>query len=107
MEQLEPTASVAPQALAPVVSAKSLGLVPVMLATMLFSVALPVFDRVAAMAAEVVPDAVFGKASEGVSEATAAVPVPVKDDVCGDPVALSATESVAEKLAAEAGVKVT
>jgi hypothetical protein len=35
------------------------------------------------------------------------VPVPLSDTVCGDPGALSATESVAEKLAAEAGVKVT
>jgi hypothetical protein len=73
---------------------------------MLFSVALPVLDNVAAMAADVVPVVVFGKANEGVSEATAAVPVPVKLEVCGDPDALSATESVAEKLAAEAGVKV-
>jgi hypothetical protein len=37
----------------------------------------------------------------------AAVPVPFKVVICGDPNALSATESVAEKLAAEAGVKVT
>jgi hypothetical protein len=37
----------------------------------------------------------------------AAVPVPVSDTVCGEPDALSATESVAEKLVAEAGVKVT
>jgi hypothetical protein len=35
------------------------------------------------------------------------VPVPLSDTVCGEPVALSATESVAEKLVAEAGVKVT
>jgi hypothetical protein len=33
------------------------------------------------------------------------VPVPVRDTVCGEPAALSATESVALKLAAEAGVK--
>jgi len=46
----------------------------------------------------------------GVSEvagAGAAVPVPVSATVCGEPVALSATETVAAKLAAEAGVKVT
>lgn len=41
------------------------------------------------------------------STAGGAVPVPVREAVWGDPVALSATESVAEKLAAEAGVKVT
>jgi hypothetical protein len=35
------------------------------------------------------------------------VPVPVRADICGDPLALSATESVAEKLLADAGVKVT
>ncbi len=36
-----------------------------------------------------------------------AVPVPDKALVCGEPAALSATESVAVKLAAEAGVKTT
>jgi hypothetical protein len=35
------------------------------------------------------------------------VPVPVRLAVCGDPAALSATESVAEKVVADAGVKVT
>jgi hypothetical protein len=78
-----------------------------MLATMLLRGALPVFDSVAAIAAEVVPVAVLGKASDGVSEATGATPVPVKVAVCGDPEALSATDSVAEKLVAEAGVNVT
>lgn len=34
------------------------------------------------------------------------VPVPVRLTLCGEPEALSATESVAVKLAAEAGVKV-
>ena len=93
--------------MAPVVIAKSPGFVPVMLGTMLFSGALPVFESVAARADEVVPDSVLGKDSAGLSEATAAVPVPVSATVCGDPEALSATESVAEKLVAEAGVKVT
>jgi hypothetical protein len=74
---------------------------------MLFNGAVPVFDSVAAIAAEVVPVAVFGKASAAVSEATGAVPVPVRLAVCGDPEALSATDSVAEKLAADAGVNVT
>jgi hypothetical protein len=37
----------------------------------------------------------------------AVVPVPVNVTVCGEPVALSATETVAEKFAAEAGVNVT
>ena len=78
-----------------------------MLATMLFNGAVPVLDSVAANAAEVVPVTVFGKDSEGVSEATGATPVPVRLEVCGDPDALSATDKVAAKLLAEAGVNVT
>jgi hypothetical protein len=42
-----------------------------------------------------------------VSEAPGAVPVPVRVEVWGELEALSATESVAEKLTAEAGVNVT
>ena len=78
-----------------------------MLGTMLFSVAVPVLDNVAESADEVVPVSVFGKLSAGLSEAAGPVPVPLSDTVCGEPVALSATERVAEKLVAEAGVKVT
>ena len=77
------------------------------LGTMLFSAAVPVFDNVDESAAEVVPTAVFGKPSAGLSVAAAAIPVPVSDTVCGEPEALSATDNVAEKLVAEAGVKVT
>ena len=39
-------------------------------------------------------------------ETIGVVPVPLRMAVCGDPEALSETEIVAEKLAAEAGVKV-
>jgi len=78
----------------------------VMLGTMLFNVALPVFESVAAIAADVMPTVVLGKLSDEDSDATGAVPVPLSDDVCGEPEALSATESVAVKLAAEAGVNV-
>jgi hypothetical protein len=74
---------------------------------MLFNTVVPVLDSDAASAADVVPTGVFGKASGELSAATGAVPVPVSDDVCGEPVALSATDNVAEKLVAEAGVKVT
>jgi len=81
MEQLEPAASVAPHALAPVEIAKSLGLVPVMVGTMLFRAPLPVLDNVAASADEVVPSGVFGKESDAVREAAGAVPVPVRDAV--------------------------
>jgi hypothetical protein len=106
--QLVPAASVVPQVVADVV-AKSLGFVPVMLMTIPVSVALPVFDRVTGRAAAVDATVVFGKASGfGLSPATgAAVPLPVSVTVCGEPDALSATESVAEKLVAEAGVKLT
>jgi hypothetical protein len=90
-----------------VLIAKSLGLVPVMLETMLFSDALPVFDNVAAIADEVVPVGVLGNGSDDVNDAAGAVPVPVRVAVCGEPVALSATDNKAEKLVAEAGVKVT
>jgi hypothetical protein len=78
-----------------------------MLGTMLFSAPLPVFESVVASAAEVVPDGVLGKLSAGASEAADAVPVPLSVAVCGELASLSATESVAEKLAAEAGEKVT
>jgi hypothetical protein len=93
--------------LVPVESAKSLGFAPVMVGTMLFSVAVPVFESVAASADEVVPTVVLGKLIDELKEAAGAVPVPVRVAVCGDPLALSATESVAVKLEAEAGVKVT
>jgi hypothetical protein len=46
--------------------AKSLGLAPVMVGTMLFNGLVPVFESVAAMAAEVVPAGVLGKAREDV-----------------------------------------
>ena len=72
--QLEPAASVAPQALVPVESAKSLGFAPVMVGTMLFSVAVPVFDNVAASADEVVPLSVLGKVTGELSDATGADP---------------------------------
>jgi hypothetical protein len=107
MEQVALAARVAPQAFAPVVIAKSLEFAPVMVGSMLLSVAVPLFERVAASAAEVVPLSVLGKLNGEVSEAPGAVPVPVRVEVWGEPEALSATESKAEKLAAEAGVKVT
>jgi hypothetical protein len=78
-----------------------------MLGAMLFNGALPVLDNVAAIAAEVVPLGVLGNATGEDSVAVAAVPVPVRDAVWGEAVALSATDSVAEKLAADAGVNVT
>jgi hypothetical protein len=72
MEQLEPAASVAPQAFAPVESAKSPGLVPVMVGTMLFKGAVPEFESVAASAEEVEPESVLGKATGEVRVAVVA-----------------------------------
>ena len=77
---------------------------------LMFSVALPVLESTAVRADAVVPATVLGKASVGVSVATgvaAAVPVPVSVDDWVVGVALSVTVSVAEKLAAVAGVNVT
>ena len=94
----------------PVAIAKSLGLVPPIAMLLMFSVAVPVLESTAMSAEEVVPAVVLGKASVGVSVTTgvaAAVPVPVSVADCVVGVALSVTVSVAEKLAAVAGVNVT
>jgi hypothetical protein len=50
---------------------------------------------------------VCGPVDELMVKVGGGVPVPLSPVVCGEPEALSATESVAEKLAADAGVKVT
>jgi hypothetical protein len=103
-----PVASVSPQVL---VSAKSIALVPVIEMPEMFSTALPVFDSFSVCAVVVAPITVLPKLSVvGASVAAGAggiVPEPLKAAVCGDPVALSATETVAAKLAAELGVNVT
>ncbi len=107
MLQLAPAASVLPQV---VVSAKSDGLAPVMLMRVIVRVLVPGFDKVIACAAEVLPSVVVGNVRlVGLRTALGtcgAVPVPLSVAVCGVFAALSATEMVAEKLAAEAGVKV-
>jgi hypothetical protein len=110
MLQVALAASVDPHALLPVATAKSVGLLPARAMLLMVSVALPVLESVAASADDVAPTMVLGKASVGVSVATgvaAAVPVPVSVDDCVVGVALSVTVNVAEKLAADAGVKVT
>jgi hypothetical protein len=77
----------------------------------MFSVAFPVLESVSDIGALVVPAVTLPKVTEaGVSDATGAagvVPVPVRVEVCGEPVASSATCSVAAKLLADAGVNVT
>jgi hypothetical protein len=83
MLQLVLAASVVPQALAPVVIANSAGLVPPMAILPMFSVALPVFERVATIAEDVVFTVVLEKARDIVKDATgaaAAVTVTVTDD---------------------------
>jgi len=107
IEQLAPAASDVPQVL---VCAKSDGLAPASVIPEIVSAALPVFLSVAVCAAEVVPVVAVKLSDDGVSDAIGAggtVPVPLSWTVCGEPVALSTIESVAAKLAAEAGVKVT
>jgi hypothetical protein len=77
------------------------------------SVTLPVKPPAGVMViVEVLPDTAPGETETAVPVIAkvgiaGAVPVPVRAAVCGEPVALSATDRVAEKLAAEAGVKVT
>jgi hypothetical protein len=106
MVQLAPAASEVPQLL---LSPKLLEFVPVTEMPVMARAAAPGFDKVMGSAVAAVPTSVPGKASGfGLRTACgvgAGVPVPVRVTVCGEPAALSATESVAEKLVAEAGVK--
>jgi hypothetical protein len=106
--QVAPAARLAPQLL---VWAKSAALVPVTEMLLMVRAALPGLESVMGRAVAEVPTSVPGKASGlGLSVACgvgAVVPVPVRVAVCGEPVALSDTESCAEKLAAVAGVNVT
>ena len=108
MVQEAPAASEAPQLFD---WPKLLELVPVTEMLVMVSAAVPEFDSVIGKAAAAVPTSVLGKASGlGLSVACgvgAVVPVPVRVIVCGEPDALSATVSVAEKLVTEAGVKLT
>jgi hypothetical protein len=58
----------------------------------------------------VVPATVEKLNDDGVSDApgtSGAVPVPLTVTTCGDPEALSTTDNMAEKFAADAGVKLT
>ena len=106
--QDEPAASVSPQV---VVSAKSVGFAPPIVTPEIVSVAFPVLDNVSVCALDVTPWTTLPKLTVvGESVATGAggtVPEPVSVAVCGEPVALSATETVAAKLAAKLGVNVT
>ena len=73
----------------------------------MFSVALPVFASVTVCAAEFVPTVCEPKVNELVdSEATAPMPTPVSEIVCGLPEALSATLTEPVRVFAPAGWKV-
>ena len=76
----------------------------------IFSVALPGLESVSVSAVLAVTTVCDGKASvEGVSTAcgaAATIPLPLRVEVCGDPLASSATERVAVKSATDDGVKV-
>jgi len=88
---------------------KEVGVVPEMEIELTSTVAAPEFLRVTVRAAEVVPCVVVGNVSAVALRviAGAATPVPVSVTFCGEPGALSAIERVAEKAAAEAGLKAT
>lgn len=84
-------------------------MVPVTEILVIVSAAVPGFESVIGRAVADVPTSVLGNASgfglRAAWGAGAAVPVPVRVTVCGEPDALSATERVAEKLVTVAGVK--
>ena len=73
MEQVEPAANEEPQALAPVVTAKSVGFVPAIAMLVIVNVALPVFESVATCAALATLAVEVKLRDGGVSEATGAV----------------------------------
>jgi hypothetical protein len=103
--QEEPAASEAPQLL---VWPKLLALVPVTEMLVTVSGAVPGLESVMSSGAAAVLTSVAGKVSGfGLSKACGAIPVPLNAAVCGEPVALSAMDSVALRLPAEAGVNVT
>ena len=107
MAQPALAARVAPQVF---VSVKSAGLALAIEMPVMLSKALPVFDSVSTCAVEVPPTLVPGKLRPAgvrlAMEAGTAAPEPVRAAVCGEPEALSATESKALKFVTVAGVKV-
>jgi hypothetical protein len=108
--QLALAASVAPHVVA--VSANELAFVPVMEIppVVIVTVDVPVFVSVAICAAVVDPTAVLANdsvAGASVTVDVVAVPVPVRLICCGEPVALSATFSVAVRLPVVVGWKST
>ena len=108
MVQLAPAASDGPQLLVSLnrpISGELGAVMPVMV-----NGTLPVLLSVTVCAAEVVPAVAEKLSDEGESEATgrgAAVPIPVKLIICGEPVALSLTRMLPVTLPVVIGAKVT
>jgi hypothetical protein len=95
------------------VSAKALAFVPPIVTPVIVSAALPVFDNVTGTVAVTVPMVVLGnvmvvgeRLPTGAGVVVTALPVPLSVTPCDPPDALSETVIVAEKVAAETGVKV-
>jgi len=88
---------------------KDEALVPVIVSEVRFTVPVPVFLTVTSCAAVVEPTVVEAKVSVvGESETVdAAAPVPFSVTVCGEPVALSATERLAVRAPAPVGLNST
>jgi hypothetical protein len=107
IRQLPPAASDAPHVL---VCVKLPAPAPVIPMPAIVSGALPLLVSCAVCTALVLPLVAVNVKETGVREAMGAgtaVPVPLSETVCGEPVALSATESVALKLLTDDGVKIT
>ncbi len=77
----------------------------------MFSVALPVLERVVEMAVAVDPTVVSGKlivvGEREAAGAVAAEPLPCRRTICGEPAALVGTESEAVRAPVAVGSKVT
>ena len=104
MAQLAPTARVAAHV---VVSLKSAELAPVIEIAIDVIATAPVFLTVMACVALLLPTVVLAKVSDAGVIVTGATAVPESATDCGEPVALSATLTVAVRLPVAVGLKVT
>lgn len=105
MVQLAPFACDVPQLF---VCEKSAALAPVIVIPEIESVPLPVLNRVTPLTGLDLPIAWFGNVTVEVLKLTLdAIPLPVRDAVCGLPEALSLTETLPDRVPAPTGVKVT
>jgi hypothetical protein len=110
IEQLEPAASVEGLSGQVFVCAKSPAFVPVIPIELIVRAPVPVLVRVTLCAELVVPTSCWPKlrlVGENVTAGAGATPVPLSPTVCGEPGALSATETLALRLPARVGLKRT